>query len=239
LTRNLQKDHGGYTIWWGHANSPVISGKNVISACMQDPLDDVEGGPVESYLVAHDLKTGRVAWRQTRSTGAHAEEGDAYTTPLLWQRKGRVELVVMGGNQLDGYDPRTGKQLWQLPGLVGGRTVTGPTVAHDMVYATLGMRRDLIAVNVEGTGELSRRSIVWKNNQGTPDSCSPVVWDKWLFFVSDDGIARCFDALTGHLQWKERLKGNYQGLAHCRGRANLLPEHRRALHRGRRHATVR
>ena len=58
---------------------------------------------------------------------------------------------------------------------------------------TLGMRRDMIGVKVEGTGELSRRSIVWKNNQGSPDSCSPVVWDKWLFVVTDDGIARCFD----------------------------------------------
>ena len=36
--RNLQQDYGPYTIWWGHANSPVIYQDLVISVCMQDSL---------------------------------------------------------------------------------------------------------------------------------------------------------------------------------------------------------
>ena len=36
--RNLQSDYGRYTIWWGHANTPVIVDNLVISACMQDSL---------------------------------------------------------------------------------------------------------------------------------------------------------------------------------------------------------
>ena len=28
--------------------------------------------------------------------------------------------------------------------------------------------------------------------------------------VTNEGIARCLDAVTGRLQWKERLKGNYR-----------------------------
>ena len=42
---DLQKEHGGYTIWWGHANSPVLYGDLVISVCMQDPLNEVPGPP--------------------------------------------------------------------------------------------------------------------------------------------------------------------------------------------------
>src|SRR3954454_3899830 len=38
---NLQKEYGAYTIWWGHANSPVLYEGAVISACMQDSLADV------------------------------------------------------------------------------------------------------------------------------------------------------------------------------------------------------
>ena len=49
----------------------------------------------------------------------------------------------MGGNQLDAYDPATGKQLWFLPDLVGGRTVTGPTAAGGLIFATRGMKGDL------------------------------------------------------------------------------------------------
>ena len=38
---NLQQDHGAYSIWWGHANSPVIHDGQVISVCMQDSLADL------------------------------------------------------------------------------------------------------------------------------------------------------------------------------------------------------
>ena len=37
--RNLVADYGPYTIWWGHANSPVLFGDAVISVCMQDSLE--------------------------------------------------------------------------------------------------------------------------------------------------------------------------------------------------------
>ena len=39
--RNLQEDYGTYTIWWGHANSPVLYRDLVISVCMQDSLADL------------------------------------------------------------------------------------------------------------------------------------------------------------------------------------------------------
>jgi outer membrane protein assembly factor BamB len=212
--RNLQEDYGAYTIWWGHANSPVIVGDLVISACMQDSLDDLaakgDAKPAPSYLVAHELTSGKERWKSQRTTGANAEEGDAYTTPILVDVGGRRQLVVMGGNQLDAYDPRSGKQLWALPGLVGGRTVTGPTAGAGLIFATRGMRGALVAVKPTANGTLSNQSIVWKYDQGTPDTPCPVLWNELLFTVSDDGIARAFDAISGKLHWKQRIKGDYK-----------------------------
>jgi outer membrane protein assembly factor BamB len=213
-SRNLQQDHGAYTIWWGHANSPVLYKDLVISVCMQDSLADLpqhSAKPAASYLVAHELATGRVRWKTPRMTGAKSEEGDSYTTPLLRTKSdGAAELIVMGGNQLDSYDPETGKQIWHLPNLIGGRTVTGPTIAGDRVFVTRGMRGALHAVELGGTGKLNYESIAWNHRTGTPDSCSPVVWDNWLFVVTDDGVARCFDATTGTLKWQNRLRGSYK-----------------------------
>jgi outer membrane protein assembly factor BamB len=206
----LQEDEGAYSIWWGHANSPVIFEDAVISVCMQDSLADLREQPVESYLIAHDLATGKVRWRSARMTEAKAEECDSYTTPLLATLSGQTQLIVMGGNQLDAYDPRTGRQLWFLPGQVGGRTVTGPTTANGLIYTTRGMRGPLIAVKPEGAGEQTHRDIAWSYDEGTPDTCSPVVWNELLFMVTDDGIARCLDAASGNLKWKERLKGKYK-----------------------------
>ena len=88
-------------------------------------------------------------------TGAKAEECDAYTTPLFAQVDGKTQMIVMGGNQLDAYDPDTGKQLWFLPRIVGGRTVTGPTVADGMVFVTQGKAGPLLAVKLGGTGQVA------------------------------------------------------------------------------------
>jgi outer membrane protein assembly factor BamB len=210
--RNLQDDFGSYTIWWGHANSPVLFGDMVISVCMQDSLSDVDrpgrnGKPATSYLVAHDLRTGEQRWRTARMTGAPAEEGDAYTTPVLVEVDGKQQLVVMGANQLDAYNPANGAQLWSLEGLVGGRTVTGPTAAEGLVFVTRGMRGALLAIR---PGQPSERAVVWKTEQGTPDTPCPVVANELLFAVSDDGIARCFEAATGQLHWTKRLKGDFK-----------------------------
>jgi outer membrane protein assembly factor BamB len=116
----------------------------------------------------------------------------------------------MGANQLDGYDPQSGRQLWYLPNLVGGRTVTGPTAADGLVYVTRGMRGPLMAVRVGGQGELPASRIVWQHDKGTPDTPCPVVEGGLLFTITDDGIARAFDAKTGQLHWTERLRGDYK-----------------------------
>jgi outer membrane protein assembly factor BamB len=208
--RNLEKDYGAYTIWWGHANSPVLYKNLVISVCMQDSLIGVAEQPSPSYLVAHHKLTGREVWKSLRMTKADAEQCDSYTTPIFCPTPDRLEMVVMGGNQLDAYDPATGKQLWFLPGLTGGRTITGPTFSRDTIYATQGQKGPLLAVKAGGAGELPKQAIAWKHEQGTPDSSTPVVLGSLLFLITDNGIAKCFDSHTGHLQWEQRLAGDYK-----------------------------
>lgn len=211
-TRNLTDDFGPYTIWWGHANSPVLFQNLIISTCMQDSLDGEKEQLAPSYLVAHDKRTGKQVWLTKRMTGAHAEEGDAYTTPVFYKTSEGTRMIVMGGNQLDAYDPATGKQLWKLPGLVGGRTITGPTLSDDLVFATIGMRGPVHAVSLQAAGNGSpKEAIAWSEAKSTPDSCCPVVYEGLLFLVTDNGIASCFNAKTGELQWRERLAGkNYK-----------------------------
>jgi outer membrane protein assembly factor BamB len=223
--RNLQEDHGRYTIWWGHGNSPVIYQDQVISVCMQDSLADLREGapaagpaPGQSYLVAHDLKTGKVRWHVRRVTDAKAEECDAYTTPVLKAVKGplgkdeRMEMIVMGGNQVDSYDPLTGKQWWFFAGVRGGRTVSGPTVAGEHLMVTRGFRGPLTTLKLSAAneGKLGPRSVVWTHTSGTPDTCCPVAWADLAFTITDDGVAQCFNGFSGRVFWRARLKGSYK-----------------------------
>ena len=213
--RNLQEDYGKYTIWYGHANSPILHKGLVISVTMQDSLEDLGKAPVESYVVAHDIRDGAEVWKTERATDATAEQLDAYTTPLLAEINGATQLMIMGGNQLDAYDPATGKQVWYLPKLTGGRTVPSPTFGKGMIFAVRGLRGPLVAVqppDVIGDAplKLTSKQIVWSHRSGTPDSCSPILWDTWLFTITDDGIARCHDARSGHVKWRHRFRGQYK-----------------------------
>lgn len=208
--RNLQKDHGDYTIWWGHANSPVIHGDLVISVCMQDSCVDLPGEPSPSYLVAHDILSGKQRWKTMRMTGATREHCDSYNTPILHRTGGRQEIVVMGGEVLDAYDPGNGKRLWHLPGLLCNRIIPSPLAAHGMIYATLGMRKAIVAVEVDGLGVRPRDEIVWEHRKGIPDGPSPVVWGAQLYFVNNGGIMHCLDARNGQVLWVERITGEYR-----------------------------
>ena len=211
--RNLQEDHGQYTTKFGHGNSPMLVGNLVISVCMQDARHrERPDRPSTSYLVAHDLLSGEQRWKTMRMPDLDGERCDSYTTPILRRVDDRLEVVVMGARILDAYDPNTGRRLWQLTGLTGHRLIPSPVAAHGMIYATTGYYEDeaILAVKVDGLGERSQDDIIWRYEEGIPDSPSPVVWGDQIYFINNGGIARCLDAHSGELLWKERLPGQYR-----------------------------
>ena len=40
---------------------------------------------------------------------------------------------------------------------------------------------------------------------------TPVAHGKWLFLISDGGVASCLDIETGQRVWRERIGGNFYG----------------------------
>jgi outer membrane protein assembly factor BamB len=202
---NLAERFGPYTIWWGHANSPVLAAEQLISVCLQDP----KGGG-RSYVVAHDKETGKERWFVQRMTGATEEPADAYTTPVLYEHAGHTEVIVFGGNVLDAYDPASGQRLWHCNSFKGNRVISGPTVSGDTVYAVQGMRGPLFAVRAGGTGDVTASHVRWKYGGGTPDAASPLVYRGLVFLATNPGVALCVDAASGQELWKERLGDGFR-----------------------------
>jgi outer membrane protein assembly factor BamB len=204
--RNLAKDHGVYSIWWGHANSPLLVGDLLISACMQD----TKGGG-KNYLVAHDKLTGKQKWLTPREYGEKEEPADSYTTPLLFDNKGKPEVILFGANVVDGYDPQTGKRLWLSKPFTGNRVISGPTLIGDTVYAVEGMKGPVFAIKAGGDGDTTATSVVWKySKKTTPDAASPVVANGLVFLANNDGLATCIDAANGKELWKERIGDKFR-----------------------------
>jgi outer membrane protein assembly factor BamB len=178
----------------------VLVGDLLISVCMQDPKLDGQ-----SYVVAHDKLTGKQKWFTPRVTGASGEPADSYTTPLVFDNKGRTEIIVFGGNVLDGYDPATGKQLWQAKPFTGNRVISGPTLIGDTVYAVQGMKGPLFSVKAGGSGDVTASNVNWKFVGTTPDAACPVYANGLVFLATNPGTAICIDAKNGKEVWKERL----------------------------------
>jgi outer membrane protein assembly factor BamB len=114
-----EKRMGPFQDEYGSASSPVLTDDKVI---IQQDHD------VDSFLMALDRKTGKVLWKSERPDATRS-----YSTPAVWMRNGRKELLVAGSRELAGYDPSDGKRLWWIPGLAR-IVIPTPVPAGDLVY---------------------------------------------------------------------------------------------------------
>jgi len=114
-----EKPMGPFQDEYGSASSPVLIDDKVI---IQQDHD------VDSFLMALDRNTGKVLWKSKRSGATRS-----YSTPSVWMRNGRKELLVAGSRELAGYDPLDGKRLWWIPGLAR-IVIPTPVPAGDRVY---------------------------------------------------------------------------------------------------------
>src|SRR5437763_16408559 len=54
-------------------------------------------------------------------------------------------------------------------------------------------------------GNNTNTHVVWHSTQAMAYVPAPIAYDKYFFMVNDNGVASCWEAATGRLQWKERL----------------------------------
>jgi outer membrane protein assembly factor BamB len=104
---------------YGSGSSPVLVDDKVI---IQQDHD------AKSFLMALDSKSGKVLWKSERPDAVRS-----YSTPAVWTRNGRKELLVAGAIELAGYDPSNGKRLWWTYGLAR-IVIPTPVPAGDVVY---------------------------------------------------------------------------------------------------------
>lgn len=104
---------------YGAGSSPVLEGDKVILN------QDHDTG---SFLAAFSAANGKLLWKTPRPDAVRS-----YSTPAVWTRNGRRELLVAGALELAGYDPDTGQKIWWINGLAR-IVIPAPVPAGEMIY---------------------------------------------------------------------------------------------------------
>ncbi|MBE3135303.1 MAG: PQQ-binding-like beta-propeller repeat protein [Acidobacteria bacterium] len=186
----------------GPGSSPVLY-KNLLLL--------VRDGCDAQFIAALDTKTGQVAWKTDRPPlQTRGDLKKAYSTPLIIEAAGRTQAIIPGAQWVVSYDPASGKELWRVHHGTGFSLAPRPVYGDGLVYISTGcVVARLLAIRVDGQGDVTGTHVAWKATENIPVLSSPLLVGKALYTVSDSGKVTCFDARTGEVQWQARAKGTH------------------------------
>ena len=200
-TQDLKHDHRH-----GPGGSPVIFEDLLILNC--------DGSDIQ-FVVALDKNTGEIRWKKKREhIGEDRLTGKSsvpmsYTTPLLTEINGTIQLLSSGADSIVSYNPRNGEEYWWFR-YDGYSNVPRPVVGKGLVFISSGYDRpEFYAVKVDGTGDVTESHLGWNMKKAAPLNPSPLLVGDELYLISDNGIATCLDAVSGTQHWQERIGGNF------------------------------
>jgi outer membrane protein assembly factor BamB len=198
--REIEPDYYQYSSY-GMSTSPVLAGDAVVlmQDREEDPTDD------RGWLAAFDKRNGDEIWR---------DEWDhtccSYSTPLVVERNGRLEVWNQTGLEVIGYDARNGEKLWrgEHPST---QTVPSLSRVDDLVVAPGGMHTKSIVMFHFCPGEMLDPVRTWSSRKGVPEIASPVLYLGKLYGVTRKGAIYAWEVRTGELAWSKRLPpGEYR-----------------------------
>ena len=187
---------GSFKSQHGVGHTPIVVSGLVILNFDQD-------GAAE--LVAFDVKSGERKWSQKRPPYRAC-----YSTPFLNEPTGKpAELIVATTTSIDSYDPKTGNANWSHAVAWANpakklRSIGQPIVAGGKVVMSTGDgdgSRYMLAVDPRG-GKPSRS---WELKKNVPYVPGLLTHKDHLYWIGDDGWARCVDAKSGQEKWNEQV----------------------------------
>ena len=189
----LWKTRLPYESQHGNGGSPLLYGDLLIVNC--DGFD-------EASVIALDKQTGKKRWQTLRPQ----PWSQAYSTPLAIRVGDRDLIVSVGAFHAAAYDPQNGHEVWRVDYPEGFSNVPKPVYGAGLVFITTGFQQpSLLAIRVDGKGNVTRSHVAWSISRGAPLTPSPLLVGDDLYVVNDAGIASNIDARTGSIRWQHRL----------------------------------
>ena len=175
--KHLPSDFGAGQPMWGYCSAPLLAGDRLI----------VNPGAPDAALVALDRRTGKESWRTSgRAPG--------YATFILAELGGRLQAVGYDVLTLGGWDPQTGRRLWELtPELPGDFNVPTPVAAAGrLLVSTENNGTRLYGFDNQGRIQPDPLAV---SEDLSPDTSTPVLADGML--LGNFGGLVCLDLDDG------------------------------------------
>lgn len=190
-------DHNGNQLWQALTGSNTAGFGSAASPILFKNLVIVNASIEAGAVFAFDRTTGAEVWRVDGIKRS-------WTTPLITKSaEGRDELIVSYKDQVCGFDPVSGTELWNCAGITD--YVVPCVVANEgIVYVLGGRKNQAMAIRLGGTGDVTETHKLWEQNVGA-NVTSPVYHNGNLYWASDRGIANCIDATSGQTIYRKRM----------------------------------
>jgi outer membrane protein assembly factor BamB len=159
----------------------------------------------KSIIAALDAKTGKRVWTAKRGMSRIA-----HVSPLILEIDGAKQLVSGAGDRVQGFNLKTGEQIWSL--YAQGEGVTpSPVSGEGLLFASSGFEKTTFRAfklaNLKG--DVTETHIAWEQKKGCPTQPSPIYVDGRLFALTDGGIVTRYNPKTGDVIWQDRVGGNF------------------------------
>ncbi|WP_417740241.1 PQQ-binding-like beta-propeller repeat protein [Rosistilla oblonga] len=223
---------GMLSTYGGRTNFPIIHEDLVIISGIIINWGDA-AKPNHRFL-AMDKRTGEIVWF---SPTRDLPDDTSYSAPSLAVINGQLQMVVGGGDgAVWGFQPRTGKTLWNYQFSRRGLFAT-PLVVGNRVYAGHGEENmegtsmgALAAIEIEGTGSDTKAKELWKMEGLILNRSSPLVIGDRLYIVDDRCKLWVVDAKTGEMIQERVALGDrkqWASLVYADGRIYAVTENGR------------
>lgn len=174
---------------YGHASSLLSHGGTLFVQYDQNKY---------SKLLAIELASGQPVWAVQRGP-------ISWTSPILIDNRGRMELILTNNKAVDSYDPQNGKLLWHMPGL-NTEVAPSPAYADGVVYIA---NEYAVAAAIDISNHDSEPQVRWVWDGILPDAASLLASKDFLLVPSSYGIVTCLDTTSGKALWEHEFEEGF------------------------------
>lgn len=200
---DLVERFGPEELYWDQGSSPMLAGDLVIISRMHHG---------ESFVAAFDKLTGKQRWLQKRNYQVPAENDNGYSTPVLFDYKGKPAILLWGADHLTAHSLADGSLLWECGGFNPRGTVNWPAIATPVLHqgmAIVPVGRDdrpgqarLHGIRLDGIGDVTQTHRAWQRDDVGVFCSTPVEYKGRIFLLRHRGGVVCIDPATGKTVWE-------------------------------------